>query len=464
MERDSSTDSNIGVLIVDDDPVILDGLSGYLRVENWRVACAQSANEALATLRQGDFAFVITDINMQGLSGIDLLQRIRVQHPEIEVIIMTGIGTEDFAIQALRAGAVDYFHKPIRGPEVSASLMRSLRVMELKSRNSQLNALVSRYSHDQSATEVIGQSKAARRLREQLEKVAAIPDTTILLTGESGSGKEVAARMVHQASRTKDEPFVAINCGGISESLLERELFGHEKGAFTGAEKRSPGVFEMAIGGTVMLDEISEMSLSGQARLLRVLEERSFRRVGGVAEVRLGGTRVVAATNTDLEQQVRDNRFREDLYFRLNVVPVHVPSLRARREDILPLARHFLRTTANGTSLSFSPETEQLLEAYDYPGNVRELRNIVEHSAIFCRDGVVRPTELSFSKLRDQDGSTAPSPSGDSDRADTLNLADSEVRLVQRALEISKNHSAAAKALGITPQALYRRLEKFQIS
>ena len=189
MERDSLADPTIGVLIVDDDPVILDGLSGYLRVENWRVACAQSANEALEILRQGDFGFVITDINMQGLSGIDLLLRIRVQHPEIEVIIMTGIGTEDFAIQALRAGAVDCFHKPIRGPEVSASLMRSLRVMKLKSRNSQLNALVSRYSYDQSATEVIGQSEAARALREQLEKVAAIPDTTILLTGESGSGK-----------------------------------------------------------------------------------------------------------------------------------------------------------------------------------------------------------------------------------------------------------------------------------
>ena len=462
MENQSQNPANIGVLIVDDDPVILDGLSGYLRLEDWRVECAQSANEALAVLREQEFAFVITDISMKGLSGIDLLQRIRVQHPDVEVIIMTGIGTEDFAIQALRAGAVDYFHKPIRGPEVSASLMRSLRVLELKSRNTQLNALVSRYSHHRSMPRSLGQSPAAANLQEQLLKVAAISDATLLLTGESGSGKEVAARMVHQASRPEDAPFVAINCGGISESLLERELFGHEKGAFTGADKRAPGVFEMAIGGTVMLDEISEMSAGGQASLLRVLDERSFRRVGGEVEVQLGGTRVIAAANKDLEQLVRANLFREDLYFRLNVVPVNVPALRERKVDILPLAEQFLRATSNGSALSLTPETRRMLETYDYPGNIRELKNIMEHAAIFCGDGIIRPADLSFSKLGGQQ-----IPAGETDGsgdATPLSLAESEKRLIQQALEQAANHSAAARSLGITPQALYRRMEKFDLS
>ena len=464
MDEQPSNSANIGVLIVDDDPVILDGLSGYLRLEEWRVECVQSANEALAMLRREGFGFVITDISMRGMSGIDLLQRIRVQHPDIEVIIMTGISTEDFAIQALRAGAVDYFHKPIRGPEVSASLMRSLRVMELKSRNSQLNALVSRYSHSQSAPQSFGQSSAALKLQEQLLKVAAIPDATILLTGESGAGKEVAARIVHQASRQEYAPFVAINCGGISESLLERELFGHEKGAFTGADKRSPGVFEMAIGGTVMLDEISEMSLTGQTRLLRVLEERSFRRVGGVAEVRLGATRVVAATNTDLEQLVKNGQFREDLYFRLNVVPVHVPALRERKEDILPLAEIFLQATANGANLSFAPASKRMLEAYDYPGNIRELKNIVEHAAIFSSESVIHPSELSFSRLGAQQGGNGRDGGAGTLEETSLNLVQSERRLIEKAMEQAGNHSAAARALGITPQSLYRRLEKFNLS
>lgn len=464
MEEQPANTSRIGVLIVDDDPVILDGLSGFLRLEDWRVECAQSANEALSRLRDEEFGFVITDISMQGMSGIDLLQRIRVQHAEIEVIIMTGISTEDFAIQALRAGAVDYFHKPIRGPEVSASLMRSLRVMELKSRNSQLNALVSRYAHDRSAPNSLGRSEASMTLQEQLLKVAAIAEATLLLTGESGAGKEVAARMVHQASRPQDAPFVAINCGGISESLLERELFGHEKGAFTGADKRTPGIFEMAIGGTVMLDEISEMSHAGQARLLRVLEERNFRRVGGVAEVNLGNTRVIAATNKDLAQLVRAGQFREDLYFRLNVVPVHLPPLRERREDILPLAERFLRATADGAAIEIAPETRRMLESYDYPGNVRELKNIVEHGAIFCRDRVIRPADLSFSNLTTHNG-----PGGEENRsgghnAAELNLADTEKQLIQLALDKASSHSAAARALGITPQALYRRLEKFELS
>lgn len=463
MDTLAPVSAHVGVLIVDDDPVILDGLSGYLSLEDWRVECAQSANEALAKIREQDFGFVITDISMQGMSGIDLLQRIRAKRPDIEVIIMTGISTEDFAIQALRAGAVDYFHKPIRGPEVSASLMRSLRVIELKSRNSQLNALVSRYSHDQSAPQSLGASAAAQALQEQLLKVAAIKDATILLTGESGSGKEVAARMVHQASRPEGAPFVAINCGGISESLLERELFGHEKGAFTGADKRSPGVFEMAIGGTVMLDEISEMSMGGQSSLLRVLEERSFRRVGGVAEVRLGDTRVIAATNRDLEQLVRDKQFREDLFFRLNVIPVGIPSLRERQQDILPLAGQFLRSTSNGSEIIFDAKTKRMLELYDYPGNIRELKNIVEHAAIFCRDNVIRPSDLSFSKLGNQGDLGIDDADSGSAGNQGLSLAESEKRLIRKALDYSSNHSAAARALGITPQALYRRLEKFDL-
>ncbi|MCZ6729618.1 MAG: sigma-54 dependent transcriptional regulator [SAR324 cluster bacterium] len=464
MEKTSEFGAGMGVLIVDDDMVILDSLSGYLRLEDWRVECASSGNEALAKLKSADIGFIITDINMQGMSGIDMLQRVRSQYPDIEIIVMTGQSTEDFAIQALKAGAVDYFHKPIRGPEVSASLMRSRRVMELKSRNTQLNALVSRYSKGQSNHGLAGISPAALALQEQLEKVACIPDTTVLLTGESGVGKEVVARRIHGSSRPADAPFVAINCGGISESLLERELFGHEKGAFTGADKRSPGIFEMALGGTVMLDEISEMSLPGQARLLRVLEEKSFRRVGGVSEVKLSHTRIIAATNRQLEEMVRENRFREDLYFRLKVVPVHVPPLKERAEDILPLARHFLEQTASGPSVSFSREAESLLTSYSYPGNIRELKNIVEHAAIFCHEDVIQPADLAFSNLGGQETQLRVGPENGNEESQ-LNLAECERRLILQALQLcGGNHSAAARTLGITPQALYRRLSKYEIS
>jgi DNA-binding NtrC family response regulator len=456
---------NLAVLIVDDDPVIRDSLSGYLQLEDWEVDCAESGSEALQKLAKKDFGFVITDINMQGLNGIELLHRVKRDRPETEVIIMTGKGTEEFAIQALRAGATDYFHKPIQGEAVSASLMRSRRVLALKSKNSALSALVSRYSQESESNLLIGKSSATLALKGQLEKVAQLPETTVLLTGESGVGKEVAARIIHQLSHGEGGSFIALNCGGVSESLLERELFGHEKGAFTGADKRTPGVFEMAMGGTVLLDEIGEMTPSGQTRLLRVLEERSFRRVGGTREVHLTGTRIIAATNKRLETLVQEKLFREDLYFRLNVVPVHVPPLREREEDIPLLAEHYLGNAPTGGPKKMTREALALLQSYPFPGNVRELKNIVEHAAIFCSGEVVEASDLSFSRLGETAHETAAPLSPEPSSATSFDLEETERSVIRQAMQYAGgNHSAAARALGITPQALYRRLAKYKLA
>ena len=452
---------SIPVLIVDDEPVILDSLSSFLKLKGWDVACAGSAGEALADLRQRERPIVITDVNMPDMDGLSLLAEIKREFPQTEVVIMTGIGTEELAIRALRAGAADYFRKPIKGPEVQASLLRCQRMMEVKSQNESLKALVFRQAPHVERDIVLGESPASRDTLARLKRLADAQDTTVLLIGDTGVGKEVAARLLHYWSKPADAPFVAINCGGVVESLLERELFGHERGAFTGAEKRSPGVFEMGIGGTILLDEITELSIGAQSRLLRVLEERTFRRVGGTADIPLRNARVIATTNKELQAKVSSGEFREDLFFRLNVVPIRLAPLRERPEEIPVLARSFL-TRMKGEAYTFSAEAEAALGRYAYPGNIRELKNIVEYAAIFSAGPTIQPADLApvlplggGSPPLPAPGPAGPAPSG-------LNLREQEVALIRQALGASPgNHSASARSLGITPQALYRRMKKY---
>jgi DNA-binding NtrC family response regulator len=397
------------------------------------------------------------------MDGIHLLQQVKAEYPHTEVIIMTGKSTEEIAIRALKSGASDYFHKPIKGPEVLASLLRSERILHMRAQNTRLQALVTRLSGDGKPEGLFGQSEASQHLVERLRRVALSPDTTVLLIGETGSGKEIAARLLHQLTFGKAAPFVAINCGGIAESLLERELFGHERGAFTGAESRTPGVFEMGLGGTVLLDEVTEMSFAAQSRLLRVLEDRTLRRLGGTTDIALGNTRVVATTNKDIAQLVADGSFREDLYFRLNVVPLHLPPLRERRSEIPHLASYFLARADR--KLQLSPAAEAQLMNYDFPGNIRELKNLVEYAAIFCAGDTIEATDLapSLQSQPRQGAGVAPAPT--TGTTGSLSLVDNEILLIQEALRRNpNNHSATARALGITPQALYRKLKKFGLA
>ncbi|MDH5543087.1 MAG: sigma-54 dependent transcriptional regulator [Nitrospinota bacterium] len=450
------------VLVVDDDNAVLDSLSSFLTQEKWHPVCSNTANEAIEKIRTTDIRLVISDINMPDMDGLTLLEAIRKTDPDVEVVMMTGFSSEETAIEALRLGAFDYFRKPINGSEILASLNRAKRMLELKSKNVLLSSLVSRLTYEGKG-DFIGESPAFNKIYEQMKKIAMYPDATVLLTGESGTGKEVVAQMLHKMSKDKEKQFVAFNCGGVAENLLERELFGHEKGAFTGAEKRSPGLFEIALGGTVLLDEISEMSMTAQTRFLRVLEERTFKRVGGTSEISLGDTRIIGATNRDLGKFVAEGNFRQDLFYRLNVLLIEIPPLRERKEDILLLARHILRTLFQGRNISLTPSAEKVLLSYDYPGNVRELRNILQNAAILSAGEKIDYSDLRLLKKND---SISNGGNGSSSRLpESLKIEENEKLLIIRAIEESGNNlSSASRALGITTQSLYRRMEKYGIT
>ena len=486
------------VLVVDDDEAVRDSLAEYLMSNGWQVDTAESAEAALAKVSDGIGDIVISDVRMPGMDGITLLSKLKALDPDIEVLITTGFSNESLAINALKAGAFDYFRKPLNGLEVATSLQRTRRVQQLTQENRRLKALLARVTQLDEIHSFVGISRQAQELLKRLEKVAASPGATVLLTGESGVGKEVAARMIHRFSRAEGAPFIAVNCGGLPESLLESELFGHERGAFTGAEKRVPGVFEMAMGGTVLLDEISEMSMQAQTRFLRILEDRRFMRLGGTREVRLEGTRIIAATNRDLNAMVDEGKFRRDLFFRISVAPIHIPPLRERPDDILPLAYHFLErfSKQNNRKYTLSPETERALRSYSFPGNARDMRNVIERACIFCETPVIRARDLGIplapgiadDELPDMGASanafgetSAPAPARATDKpevdeaaatataprldsAQSLNLTNHEVGLICEALRRHPdNHSAAARSLGISPQTLYRKLEKYHL-
>ena len=459
--------SGITVLIVDDDEGARDSLTQYLCSSGWNTLTAESGDKAIEMVKSGQGDIIISDVRMPGMNGIDLTRRIKTIDPHIEVLIATGHSTEDLAIEALKAGAFDYFRKPLDVVEVSTSLERTKKYWEMKLENSRLKAVIERIANINDNHAFISESASAKTMLQKIEKVADSPGTTVLLTGESGVGKEVAARLIHKLSKPPSSPFIAINCGGIAETLLEAELFGKEKGAYTGADKTTPGIFEMANDGTVLLDEISEMSFQAQSRFLRVLEERRVRRVGGSKEIDVGNTRIIASTNKNLQERVEKNEFREDLYFRIMVAPIHIPPLHERREDILPLAYHFLTsfTKRTGKKLSFDKTTEKVLLAYNFPGNVRELRNIVERAAVFTSHCVIQPKDLGIQlSLIDFDHLPELKTTDLKIELHGLNLAEIEAETIRKALsEYSTNHSAAARELGITPQALYRKMEKYGI-
>ena len=461
-------DDNPTILIVDDDEAVRDSLTEYLRSAGWRTESTDSGNKALEIVGSGKGDIVITDVCMPEMDGISLTRKLRLIDPDIEILIATGHSNEDLAIEALKAGAFDYFRKPINAQDVVASLQRTKKYRELRLENTRLKAVVEKLTQVDGKHSFVGKSNSARFVIQQMEKVASSsPETLILLTGESGVGKEVIARLIHKLTKPPSSPFIPVNCGGFVETLLEAEIFGHEKGAFTGADKIVPGVFEMAADGTVLLDEISEMSMQAQSRFLRVLEDRCFRRLGGTKEIPLQNTRIIAATNRNLEKLVEEGTFRQDLYFRIMVAPINIPPLRDRSADILPLAHHFLNKIkkVRGKKFRLSKNAEYTLLSYNFPGNTRELRNMIDRATIFSNSTEIHPSDLGIGP--DIKVSSQPPKGGEDippNESSTLNLRNYEKAVICKVLLLYPgNHSAAARVLGITPQTLYRKMKKYDL-
>ena len=367
------------LLIVDDEAGIRFSLRGILEDEGYVVVEADSAEAGLAFLEKENVDLVFLDIWLPGMDGLTMLERLRALHPALPVLMISGHGSIETAVNAIKKGAHDFIEKPLSLEKVIIAVERALEFQALKRENTELREMLD----DQSSSGPMGASPVMLELREQISRVAPL-DTWVLITGENGTGKEIVARAVHGSSKRNDKPLVALNCAAIPEELIESELFGHEKGAFTGADSAKIGKFEMAHQGTLFLDEIGDMSLKTQAKILRILQEKSFERVGG-NKVFHTDVRVIAATNKDLEAAISAGTFREDLYYRLRVFPLHVPPLRERGEDILLLADYFTATLAQDLALapvSFAPEAKKALLAYAWPGNVRELRNFLERMLI----------------------------------------------------------------------------------
>ncbi len=450
------------VLVVDDEEGVRSFLAEALALDGHAVAESPDGADALARLDRQSFDVVLTDLKMPGVDGETLLRKIRAEQPEIEVIVLTAHGTVESAVDAMKLGAFDYLRKPVSGPAELRLLVS--RAAERKS----LKALADRADRETDGGPPLSYgAPAMTRIADAIAKVART-QATVLLTGESGTGKEVAARAIHRASDRAAAPFVAINCAALSEHLLESELFGHERGAFTGAHERRRGRLELAAGGTFFLDEVGELKLDLQAKLLRVLQERRFERVGGHRTLD-ADVRWIAATNRDLAALMREGRFREDLYHRLAVFPIELPPLSERREDIPSLARALLeriRRDLKRAALSLDAEAERCLRDASWPGNVRQLANALERAAILAEgdtigaehlDGLAAQTELAPA------AGSAALPGGDALPPVTLDALEREA--IVRALDaVSGNRRLAAERLGIGLRTLYDKLKRYQLA
>jgi two-component system, NtrC family, response regulator len=445
------------ILLVDDDPSLRRVVEYQLREAGYGVRGVESAADALEALAADAYDLIVTDLIMPGLSGLDLLERVRALRPGSAVVVITAHGEVATAVRAMQLGALDFLEKPFARERLLVAVEKAIEIVRLRDENRRLRAQV---GESASFSSIVGSSPALRDALADLER-AAETDATVLLLGESGTGKELAARAIHARSRRKDGPFVVVNCSAIPEGLLESELFGHRKGAFTGAVEDRPGKFEAAAGGTILLDEVGELPLAVQPKLLRVLQDGVLDKVGATREVR-SDARVVAATHRDLETLVREGAFREDLFYRLSVVPLRIPPLRERREDIPVLVEHLLRKQARRHDREppqLSPGAVDRLMRYDWPGNVRELENLLERLVVLHRSPVVEVEDLPESLRRDLPrfgGARLDLP------PEGIVLEEVERGLIEEALRRSGgNQSAAARFLGLTRQTLVYRMQKF---
>jgi two-component system response regulator HydG len=433
------------VLVVDNDPEMLTMLRRHLEGEGLAVAEATGGREALAVIERADYDVILTDLIMDDVGGLEVLAAAKARTPTPRVLLMTAFGSLETAIEAMRQGAYDYLTKPFKLAEVTLAIRRALDDQRLRAENARLRAEVERQLGFE---RVVGRSRAIQALLEQVRAVAD-SDASVLLLGESGTGKELVARALHWSSGRRAGPFVAVNCAAVPESLLESELFGHEKGAFTGADRKHVGLFAAANGGTLFLDEVGDLPLAMQAKLLRAIQEKAVRPVGGAETVQLD-LRLVTATNRELAALVPEGKFREDLYYRLAVIPIRLPALRERAEDIPLLAEHFLRDAAErlGKHLAgFAADALEWMREHRWPGNVRELENVVERAAVLAAGPIVTLADVHT------EFSVEPAASPLRPTLDEL-----ERQYIRRVLdEVQGDKQAAAKILGVSVRTLQRK-------
>jgi DNA-binding NtrC family response regulator len=446
------------ILIVDDEVELMRALCDSLNGQQFRTTGVSSPAEALEALRDGDFDVMLSDLMMPEMDGIQLLRRALEIDPNLVGIIMTGQGTIPTAVEAMKIGAFDYVLKPFKLQAILPTLDRALQVRRLRLENVRLRQFVEELTFKSPRLQMIGQSAAMQKVLQLIEKVAPT-DATVLVRGPSGAGKELVAHALHHNSTRKDRPMVTINCAALQETLLESELFGHEKGAFTGAAASKRGLFEVAEGGTLFIDEIAEMSPGMQAKLLRVLENGHYRRVGGTEECH-ADVRIIAATNKPLEEEQKAGRFREDLYFRLNVIAIRLPPLKERPEDVPTLVQHFLSTRQIGKArFQVDPEAMRALVQYAWPGNVRELANVIERAQILAENNCITLDDLPENFAAAGENVTDAADNAPSDRL--RDLERQHVRAVLQRMNGNKVH--AARALGISRRALYRLIDKYKL-
>ncbi len=443
------------ILIVDDEAVMRNTMSDWLGEKGYSVVSVCSGMEAIEKVKTESFNVAFVDMKMPGLDGIEVLRAVKRINPDTSVIIMTAYATIETAIRAMQEGAYNYLVKPFSLDEAELIVKAIIKYQELVAENILLRQqLEERYS----LKNIIGKSRYMKEVFELVENIAD-SNSTVLIQGASGTGKEVIARLIHLKSLRRDKPFIAANCAAIPGELLESELFGHEKGAFTGAIYDKKGRFELANGGTLFLDEVGEMSLNAQVHLLRVLQEREFRRVGGTELIKID-TRIITSSNKKLEQAVKEGTFREDLFYRLNVITIYLPELRERKEDIPLLINHFLTKygiESGRGEKSVSPEALDLLKKYNWPGNIRELENVIEKLVILCKDKVIRPEDLPQNIKKEPKGEL-------SIFIPDKRLEDIEKQYIYEVLKDNDwNKSKSAKILGIERMTLYKKINKYKL-
>lgn len=447
------------ILIVEDNEDMAFTLTRVLKKEGYKTFAAKTGEESIEVLRKELIDLVLLDVKLPKMGGIDVLIKMKEIDPDLVVIMMTALTDAKPAIQAMKHGAYDYLMKPFELDELKLDVRKALENHQLKREVARLR----REHEDRHPWDTIyGESPAIKEVHHLIRVVAETPKTSVLIQGESGTGKELVANAIHYSSRRKDKPFIKLNCSAIPDNLLESELFGYEKGAFTDAKTMKKGLFELADGGTIFLDEISSMKLSLQPKILRVIESQVFRRIGGVSDITID-VRVIAATNTNLSDLVQNKEFREDLYYRLKVMEIVLPSLRERREDILLLAKLFLQEynkEFNRQIQGFAPQTENLIQAYPWPGNVREVKNVIERAVILCQGNTLLPEYLPL-ELREGGEVVAP-PTSSMGR---IPLQEMERRHILDVLKsVDGNKSEAARVLGISRSTLREKLKSYRIA
>lgn len=450
------------ILIVDDDKNTRDGLKQYLEGCDYDVLTAENGSEGFDAFKKAQPDIVLTDVRMPVMEGTELLEKIMAESPKTQVILLTAYGAVDDAVKAMKKGAFYYLTKPVNLEELDFLIKKALRSKNLQDENQELREALYREKFETGT--IIADSPRMRDVLKTVDQIA-LSNATVLIEGASGTGKELLAHRMHEMSPRHKKPFVAVHCAALTDSLLASELFGHEKGAFTGASERKVGRFERAHEGTLFLDEIGEISAETQVKLLRVLQEREFERVGGTKTIKVD-VRLICATNKNLHAEVQAGRFREDLYYRLNVINLKVPSLKERREDIPVLVNAFVKEFSRANNKKIKQVTEdaqEKLKAYDWPGNVRELKNIVERMVVLCDQeiiGVGNIPEDILSRTGAAEGNTLPL----SGLGGNQQLEDVEREFIKAKLkEAHGNKSLAAKKLGISRRTLYRKIEEYQL-